>query len=103
LKPAEYLEFREQNHVFSGDTGDGTVFPRLAVGWAANLAANRVLSSELWGVNARDPLTFAAAALVGLTAGVAVGWFPARRATRVDPMIALRFEWTPGTNFITVY
>jgi putative ABC transport system permease protein len=64
----------------------------LAVGLAASLAANRVLSSELWGVSARDPLTFAAVALVVLTAGVAACWFPARRATRVDPMIALRFE-----------
>jgi putative ABC transport system permease protein len=64
----------------------------LAVGLAASLAANRVLSSELWGVTARDPLTFAAVALVVLTAGVAACWFPARRATRVDPMIALRFE-----------
>ena len=64
----------------------------LAVGLAASLAANRVLSSELWGVSARDPLTFAAVALVVLTAGIAACWFPARRATRVDPMIALRFE-----------
>jgi putative ABC transport system permease protein len=64
----------------------------LAVGLAASLAANRVLSSELWGVSARDPLTFAAVAVVVLTAGIAACWFPARRATRVDPMIALRFE-----------
>jgi putative ABC transport system permease protein len=64
----------------------------LTVGLAASLAANRVLASELWGVSARDPLTFAAVALVVLTAGIAACWFPARRATRVDPMIALRFE-----------
>ena len=64
----------------------------LAVGLAASLAANKVLASELWGVSARDPLTFAAVALVVLTAGVAACWFPARRATRVDPVIALRFE-----------
>jgi putative ABC transport system permease protein len=64
----------------------------LAVGLTASLAANRVLSSELWGVSARDPVTFVAVALVVLTAGIAACWFPARRATRVDPMIALRFE-----------
>jgi putative ABC transport system permease protein len=64
----------------------------LAVGLAASLLANKVLSSELWGVSARDPLTFAAVALVVLAAGIAACWFPARRATRIDPMIALRFE-----------
>jgi putative ABC transport system permease protein len=62
------------------------------VGLAASLAANRVLASELWGVSARDPLTFAAVSVVVLGAGVAACWFPARRATRVDPTIALRFE-----------
>ncbi len=64
----------------------------LAVGLAASLVANKVLASELWGVSARDPLTFAAVALVVLLAGAAACWFPARRATRIDPMIALRFE-----------
>jgi putative ABC transport system permease protein len=64
----------------------------LAVGLAASLVANKVLSSELWGVSARDPLTFVVVALVVLAAGIAACWFPARRATRVDPMIALRFE-----------
>jgi hypothetical protein len=64
----------------------------LVVGLGASLAANRVLASELWGVSARDPLTFAAVALVVLGAGIAACWVPARRATRVDPAIALRFE-----------
>ena len=64
----------------------------LAVGLGASLAANRVLASELWGVSARDPLTFTAVAAVVLGAGIAACWFPARRATRVDPTIALRFE-----------
>jgi predicted permease len=64
----------------------------LAVGLAASLIANKVLSSELWGVSARDPLTFTVVALVVVMAGAAACWFPAQRATRVDPMIALRFE-----------
>ena len=64
----------------------------LAVGLAASLVANKLLASELWGVSARDPLTFVVVAFVVLAAGVAACWFPARRATRVDPMIALRFE-----------
>ncbi|MEO8373343.1 MAG: FtsX-like permease family protein [Candidatus Solibacter sp.] len=64
----------------------------LAVGLGASLAATRVLSSELWGVTARDPLTFVGVAVVVLVAGIAACWFPARRATKVDPTIALRFE-----------
>ena len=62
------------------------------MGLAASLAANRVLASEVWGVSARDPLTLAAVAVVVLGAGVAACWFPARRATRVDPTVALRSE-----------
>jgi putative ABC transport system permease protein len=46
----------------------------------------------LWGVTARDPLTFAGVSIVVLAAGIAACWFPARRATKVDPTIALRFE-----------
>jgi putative ABC transport system permease protein len=64
----------------------------LAVGLAASFAVNRVLTTELWGVTVRDPLTYIAVSLVVLAAGAAACWFPARRATRVDPLVALRFE-----------
>jgi putative ABC transport system permease protein len=64
----------------------------LAIGLAASMAATRVLASQLWGVTARDPLTFAGVSIVVLAAGIAACWFPARRATKVDPTIALRFE-----------
>jgi putative ABC transport system permease protein len=64
----------------------------MAVGLAASLAVNRVLASELFGVTARDPATFAAVAVVVMAAGAAACWFPALRATRVDPVVALRFE-----------
>jgi predicted permease len=64
----------------------------LAVGIAAALAAGRILSSLLFQVDARDPWTIGGVALVLLAVSVAAALGPARRATRVDPMRALRFE-----------
>ncbi|MCU1237206.1 MAG: hypothetical protein JWP63_5173 [Candidatus Solibacter sp.] len=64
----------------------------LAAGLAVSLAVSKVLASELFGVSARDPLTFAAVSLVVVVAGAAACFFPAMRATRIDPTIALRFE-----------
>lgn len=64
----------------------------LAVGLAAAFGVGRLLGSMLYGVSGSDPLTFASiAALLGAVALLA-SWVPARRAARVDPMIALRSE-----------
>ena len=64
----------------------------LALGLAGALALTRVLSSLLYGVGARDPLTFVVVPAVLLLVALAACWMPARRAMRVDPLTALRAE-----------
>jgi putative ABC transport system permease protein len=64
----------------------------IAVGLAAGFAITRLLSSELFGVSSADPLTFFAVVVVVLVIGCAACFLPARRATRVDPLVALRDE-----------
>jgi putative ABC transport system permease protein len=64
----------------------------LLLGLAGALAATRVLSSLLFGVRSTDALTFTAASLILLTVALLASYLPARRATRVDPIVALRYE-----------
>ena len=64
----------------------------LGIGTAAALGLSQFLSSLLYGVTARDPLTFAGVAALLAIVALAASYIPARRAMRVDPMIALRHE-----------
>jgi ABC-type antimicrobial peptide transport system permease subunit len=64
----------------------------VCIGVPAALAATRLISSTLFGLKATDPLTIVLCSLLMLTVAALAGYFPARRAAKVDPLVALRYE-----------
>jgi predicted permease len=84
----------QRSHVLRLMLGEGMkmALVGVAIGMAAALGLTQLMASMLFGVSAADPITFGGVALVLTGVALAASYVPARRAMRVDPMVALRYE-----------
>ena len=64
----------------------------VGIGMPIALVATRLISSQLFGLTPNDPLTITLATLLLLAVSALAGYLPARRASQVDPLVALRYE-----------
>jgi len=84
----------QRNHVLRMVIGHGAKMALIGVafGVGAALGLTRLMANQLFGVSAHDPLTFAGVAMLLVLVAIAACYIPARRAMRVDPVVALRHE-----------
>jgi putative ABC transport system permease protein len=84
----------QASNIFTLVVGKGLVLVAtgVAIGLAIAFAVTRFISSLLFGISPTDAVTFAVVSLLLVAVALFACYFPARRATRVDPMIALRYE-----------
>jgi len=72
--------------------GMGLIATGICIGLLASFVLTRLLASQIWGVSPTDPWTFGAVIALVVVSGLAACYLPARRATQVDPLVALRYE-----------
>jgi MacB-like periplasmic core domain/FtsX-like permease family len=72
--------------------GSALIAAGICIGLFASYGLTRFLASQIWGVSVTDPWTFGGVAAMVVAVGLAACFLPARRATRVDPLVALRYE-----------
>jgi putative ABC transport system permease protein len=84
----------QQNNVLSMVLRKGMrlIAAGILIGLLASFGLTRLLASQIWGVSATDPLTFSAVVVIVVAVGLMACLLPARRATQVDPLVALRYE-----------